>query len=236
MMEGKLVALICVLAAAANVASPFNVKLFHDRPGLRLAISETATMKCCYSTMNEVNIKWEQTVMNFFNTTESVTVNDKFYRVKIKNESKTKRESNYMCSILILDDIKVNDSGLYQCSLKEKNKNSNITFYTPGTFLQVYEPIKMILGISEASKNSIITAEGVFLLLFVLLPGTALICKSKGLNELEKRKGKEEENIYEGLNLDDCNSTYHQIQRSLVQGPYQDVINNDEDDIQLEKP
>lgn len=40
----------------------------------------------------------------------------------------------------------------------------------------------------------------------------------------------------QGLNLDDCNSTYHQIQRSLVQGPYQDVINNDEDDIQLEKP
>lgn len=40
----------------------------------------------------------------------------------------------------------------------------------------------------------------------------------------------------QGLNLDDCNSTYHQIQRSLVQGPYQDVINNDDEDIQLEKP
>lgn len=92
----------------------------------------------------------------------------------------------------------------------------------------------MNLSISEESKNSIITIQGVLLLLFLLIPGTFIICK--GLNELEKRNNKEEENIYEGLNLDDCNSTYHQIQRSLVQGPYQDVLNNDEDDIQLEKP
>ncbi|KAK3541526.1 hypothetical protein QTP86_028645 [Hemibagrus guttatus] len=98
------------------------------------------------------------------------------------------------------------------------------------------KPIQMTLAISERTKNSIITAQGILLLLFVLIPGIVLICKSKGLNELEKKKGTEEENIYEGLNLDDCNSTYHQIQRSLVQGPYQDVINNDEDDIQLEKP
>ncbi|MCI4391358.1 hypothetical protein PGIGA_G00133210 [Pangasianodon gigas] len=149
-------------------------------------------------------------------------------KVEIAEEIK----KDMKCSNLVLKGIELNDTGLYQCTLIQ----SNTVVYTPGTYLQVYVPIQMILDISERSKNSLITAEGVLLLLFVLLPGIMLICKTKGLNQLEKRKGKEEENIYEGLNLDECNSTYHQIQRSLVQGPYQDVINNDEDDIQLEKP
>lgn len=39
----------------------------------------------------------------------------------------------------------------------------------------------------------------------------------------------------QGLNLDDCNSAYHQIQRTNQQGPYQDVASCGED-IQLEKP
>lgn len=41
--------------------------------------------------------------------------------------------------------------------------------------------------------------------------------------------------LQQGLNLDDCNSAYHQIQRTHQQGPYQDVANCGED-IQLEKP
>lgn len=42
-------------------------------------------------------------------------------------------------------------------------------------------------------------------------------------------------NLQQGLNLDDCNSAYHQIQRTNQQGPYQDVASCGED-IQLEKP
>ncbi|KPP73102.1 rho guanine nucleotide exchange factor 1-like, partial [Scleropages formosus] len=56
-------------------------------------------------------------------------------------------------------------------------------------------------------------------------------------SELQKKKSNiEEENIYEGLNLDDCNSAYHQIQRSQVQCTYQDVGNVGDYDVQLEKP
>ncbi|KAB5533025.1 hypothetical protein PHYPO_G00126870 [Pangasianodon hypophthalmus] len=227
-MEARLVFLFSLFAVAADATNPLKIKLWFDRPGLRLAISKRANMKCCYICQFDVEVKWTQTVMTSSNTSTITLVNQSNERVEIRKEVEKDKE----CSNLVLKDIELNDTGLYQCLLTK----SNHTVYTPGTYLQVYEPIQMILDISERSKNSLITAEGVLLLLFVLLPGIMLIFKTKGLNQLEKRKGKEEENIYEGLNLDECNSTYHQIQRSLVQGPYQDVINNDEDDIQLEKP
>lgn len=220
--------LFCFLAAAANAASSPKIKLGFDIPSLRLAISQTANMSCCYTASVAVPNHWIKTVMISRNNTEYTVMNKTSVRVKFDNST----ISGQHCEMLILNDIDVNDTGLYQCFLKE----SDNVVSTPGTFLQVYKPVHMILNINEGSKNSIITAEGVLLLLLVLLPGTVLICKSKGLHKLEKKMGREEENIYEGLNLDDCNSTYHQIQRSLVQGPYQDVINNDEDDIQLEKP
>lgn len=43
---------------------------------------------------------------------------------------------------------------------------------------------------------------------------------------------------HQGLNLDDCFTTYDQIERSQTQGPYQDVgtIKEEEEEIQLEKP
>jgi len=42
----------------------------------------------------------------------------------------------------------------------------------------------------------------------------------------------------QGLNLDDCCTTYDQIERSQAQGPYQDVGNimEEKEEIQLEKP
>ncbi|MCJ8745599.1 hypothetical protein PDJAM_G00131940 [Pangasius djambal] len=215
-------------ADAANPPNPPKIKLWTDRPSLRLASSQEADIQCCYICQCDVQLQWMQTVMISTNKSKILLVNQSNEQVEIGKEEKKDRK----CSNLVLKRIVLNDTGLYQCVLTQ----SNTTVYTPGTYLQVYEPIWMILYINERSKNSLITAEGVLLLLFVLLPGIMLICKTKGLNELEKRKGKEEENIYEGLNLDECNSTYHQIQRSLVQGPYQDVINSEEDDIQLEKP
>ncbi|NP_001187165.1 B-cell antigen receptor complex-associated protein alpha chain precursor [Ictalurus punctatus] len=227
-MEARFVFLFCFLAAAANAATSPKIQLGFDVPSLRLAISQTASMSCCYTGIVRVPSQWIRLVMNSRNTTKRTSINETNARVKLDQGQRNKQH----CEILILKDIVLNDTGLYQCVLTE----SNNTVFTPGTFLQVYVPVHMILNINERSKNSIITAEGVLLLLLVLIPGTMLICKSKGLNNIEKRMGREEENIYEGLNLDDCNSTYHQIQRSLVQGPYQDVINNDEDDIQLEKP
>lgn len=44
--------------------------------------------------------------------------------------------------------------------------------------------------------------------------------------------------IHQGLNLEDCCTTYDQIERSQAQGPYQDICNvmEEEEEIQLEKP
>lgn len=43
---------------------------------------------------------------------------------------------------------------------------------------------------------------------------------------------------HQGLNLDDCCTTYDQIERSQTTGPYQDLCDSyeEEEDIQLEKP
>ncbi|TSK20241.1 Rho guanine nucleotide exchange factor 1 [Bagarius yarrelli] len=216
---------------AANAANPPKINLEFDNPGLRLAVSKDATIRCCYSCQGAVEVVWIQDVLISNKTCVPKHVDDKTDpRVEINNTVNS--NSNVKCSFLTLRNINLSDMGLYKCGLKQ----SNTSVLTPGTYLQVYVPLQKMLDISEESKNSIIIAEGILLLLFMLLPGFILIYKSKGLNELKNEKSKEEENIYEGLNLDDCNSTYHQIQHSLIRGPYQDIMLHEEDDIQLEKP
>ncbi|KAK7886870.1 hypothetical protein WMY93_026491 [Mugilogobius chulae] len=132
------------------------------------------------------------------------------------------------CKVLIFKSSTLNDTGFYQCLFSGSNVLSH------GTYLQVYIPIEKTIKLSERVKDGILTAEGILLLLCVVLPSVTLLFKSKNLNELEKKKmQKEEENIYQGLNLDDCYEAYDQIEHR--QGPYEDVGNNEED-IQLEKP
>nr|XP_020445840.1 B-cell antigen receptor complex-associated protein alpha chain isoform X4 [Monopterus albus] len=135
--------------------------------------------------------------------------------------------------VLRNDTVQFSDTGLYRCLLNYSVEWS----YTHGTYLQVSEHV-MLTGLSESTKNKILTAEGILLLLCVLLPSAILLRKSKRVSEQEKKKAKkEEENIYQGLNLDDCCTTYDQIERSQAQGPYQDVCNiMEEEEIQLEKP
>ncbi|KAL7835708.1 hypothetical protein SRHO_G00280550 [Serrasalmus rhombeus] len=228
-MEARMIFLICFLAAAANPAQLKTI-LEDDQPSLRIPVRETATVRCCYRGMPN-KVIWYQTVMTSYNESVLNLVSENEER-KIKPNISI--QDNVQCSSLELKNVKKNDSGLYWCRLNHTDPFYSLN--TPGTFLQVFEPIRKTLNINETTKNSIITIQGVFLLFCVLVPGTMLLCKSRGLHELEKRKGKEEENIYEGLNLDDCTSTYHQIQRSQVQGPYQDVVNTVEEDIPLEKP
>ncbi|KAL7840472.1 hypothetical protein AOLI_G00257950 [Acnodon oligacanthus] len=229
-MEARMVFLLCFLAAAGNDAQ-LNTSLVDDQPSLRIPLRETATMHCCYiGTPDEV--VWFLTVMITRNESNISLVNQNDERIKVSPIQETNKKVK--CCSLEIKNVKKTDIGLYSCILN--HTDLHYTLNTPGTFLQVFEPIRKTLKISETTKNSIITIQGVFLLICVLIPGTMLLCKSKGLHELEKRKGKEEENIYEGLNLDDCTSTYHQIQRSQVQGPYHDVVNTVEEDIPLEKP
>lgn len=192
-----------------------------DRPSQKVRIGTKAVLKCCF-TSEDLNIIWIKTQHG-----------NKTYRPFVQTpvtDDDSLNKTKKRCGILTVGPVKLNDTGFYQCIL------NNSKLVTHGTYLQVYVPLKKYINLRESVKNEILIAEGVLLLLCVILPSAKLLCKSKTLNNLEKKKmKKEEENIYQGLNLDDCCAAYDQIERSQGSGPYQDVCNHDED-IQLEKP
>ncbi|XP_024259461.1 B-cell antigen receptor complex-associated protein alpha chain [Oncorhynchus tshawytscha] len=219
---------------AAGDLSRIQVTQEPDRPSLKVQLSHTASLRCCYSvTGGAVDTTWVTSPHMVNGILRGVDCRDN--RVTVDGGNLT--AAGVMCHTLILREVRLNDTGLYQCFLNHSALQPSV--YTHGTFLHVYRPMVKILDISESTKNSILTAEGMLLMVAVLLHGTMMLCKTKKLNQLKKKRVKEEEeNIYEGLNLEECCSTYDQIQRSLVQGPYQDVGNMimEEEEIQLEKP
>eukprot|EP00064_Thunnus_orientalis_P011638 superscaffoldBa00001697_g11669 len=209
-----------------------TVILEADQTWLRVKLSDGATLKCCYKVRkgsNPLKFTWIKHVKGFNNTQnkEVVDISDNV----TTNESED--NNSVFCGELLFKSVKLNDTGLYRCRLNDSE------ILTHGTYLQVYEPLKKTINLSESTKNKILTAEGILLLICVLVPCATLLCKSKKLQQLEKKKmSREEENIYQGLNLDDCCTTYDQIERSQQHGPYQDVGNvmEDDEEIQLEKP
>ncbi|XP_071400351.1 B-cell antigen receptor complex-associated protein alpha chain [Centroberyx affinis] len=224
---------IIIVAFSLVVAQGKTVTLQPDRPSLRLQLSQVARLYCCYDASVEVVNSWFH--KRFVSSGNSL-VSTQQLNLSTTRHAFNEGKSNG-CYTLKIMEVQFNDTGLYQCLVS--SHEHKISVYTHGTYLQVYKPMEKTINISESTKNKILTAQGILLMLCVLLPSATLLCKSKKLNELEKRKmKKEEENIYEGLNLDDCCSTYDQILRTQGQNPYQDVGNvmEEEDDIQLEKP
>lgn len=207
------------------VIAQAELQLEPDMPFLRVRANEKADLKCCFNPGGmSLHLTWIKRISN----------NESLIGEMIKHPESV-NTSGIFCSTLNFKSVHLNDSGLYQCWLN----NSKTRMVTHGTFLHVYKPLEKTINLSENTKNNILKAEGVILLLCVLLPSANLLLKSKKLNELEKKKvTKEEENIYQGLNLDDCCTTYDQIERSQTHGPYQDVCNiiEEEEEIQLEKP
>lgn len=204
-----------------------DLQLEPDEPLLRVQVSQEATVRCCYRCKESPEVSWIKNTPAINGTTMPDLVT---FTKNVMNKPEGEKDG-VICHSLVFKSVSVNDMGLYQCKLK----HGLLTFFSHGTFLQIYLPLEKTLNLSEGVKNSIITVEGVLLLMCVLIPGTMLLCKSKKVNKLDRKTEREEENIYEGLNLDDCNSAYHQIQRSIQQGPYEDVACCEED-IQLEKP
>uniref|UniRef100_A0A8C8GVK8 Ig-like domain-containing protein n=1 Tax=Oncorhynchus tshawytscha TaxID=74940 RepID=A0A8C8GVK8_ONCTS len=226
---------LCFWVGVHGDLSRIQVTLEPDRPSLRVQLSHTAHLRCCYSaTRGAVETTWFISIRTVNGTSAPQGVDRRDNHVTVDGGNLT--AAGVMCHTLILREARLNDSGLYQCFLNHSALRHSV--YTHGTFLQVYRPMVEILDISESTKNSILIAEAMLLMVAVLLHGTMMLCKTKKLNQLKKKRVKEEEEIiYEGLNLEECCSTYDQIQRSLVQGPYQDVGNMIiEEEIQLEEP
>ncbi|XP_041843088.1 B-cell antigen receptor complex-associated protein alpha chain [Melanotaenia boesemani] len=215
-------AMFFVLCSLAGSTAQDKVILQADRPFLRVELFDEASLECCFKN-GPSDFIWviRNTSSSFYNISDNGQLNQG-----------NKKSEGATCGFLTFKSVQLNDTGLYQCKLP-----NNI--FTPGTYMQVYKPMEKLINLRERTKNIILTVEGILLLLCVLGPSSMLLLKSKSLHELEMKKIKrEEENIYQGLNLDDCRSTYDQIERSQAQGPYQDVgtIMEETEEIQLEKP
>ncbi|XP_058716162.1 B-cell antigen receptor complex-associated protein alpha chain isoform X3 [Poecile atricapillus] len=137
-------------------------------------------------------------------------------------------------STLSFQSLQHNHSGLYFCRLQLGEAAAQ----SCGTFVRVHEPVPVpFLQLRDATKNRILTAQGVLLLLCAAGPGLLLLFRKRWANErlLQPKKiALEEENLYEGLNLDEC-SMYEDISRG-VQATYQDVGTPPAADGLLEKP
>ncbi|XP_057568795.1 B-cell antigen receptor complex-associated protein alpha chain [Hippopotamus amphibius kiboko] len=135
---------------------------------------------------------------------------------------------------LIIQQVNKSHRGMYMCEVKEGQQ----TQHSCGTYLRVLEPLpRPFLDMGEGTKNNIITAEGIILLICAVVPGTLLLFRKRWQNMkfgADVQDDYEDENLYEGLNLDDC-SMYEDISRGL-QGTYQDVGSLHIGDVQLEKP
>ncbi|TFJ96215.1 L-amino-acid oxidase [Platysternon megacephalum] len=137
-------------------------------------------------------------------------------------------------SVLAFHPARKSDIGLYFCQVSTDQAWGQ----SCGTYLRVRKPVPVpFLNMRESTKNQLITAEGILLLFCAVGPGVFLLFRKRWENErlLQSKKNEyEEENLYEGLNLDEC-SMYEDISRGL-QATYQDVANLRGLDMQLEKP
>ncbi|XP_071656618.1 B-cell antigen receptor complex-associated protein alpha chain [Patagioenas fasciata] len=124
-------------------------------------------------------------------------------------------------------------AGLYHCRVQAGGGAAR----SCGTFLRVREA-PAPPSLAGVTKSRVIAAQGVLLLLSAAGPGLLLLYRKRWANErlLQAKKSLcEEENLYEGLNLDEC-SMYEDISRGGAQPTYQDVGSVRGGDSVLEKP
>lgn len=219
-MEAVYVFIICSIFA---IGAQCKVTLLPDIPFQSVKISEEAYFECCFITEDKlVKLTWVKSLES-----------NKRVPLHLGKPVSVSVVGKY-CGKYTFTPVHMNDSGLYTCFL-----NGSVNIFTHGTYLQVFKPLEKTINLSEKTKNRILIAEGILLFLCVLMPSSTLLFKSKKLHQLQKKKAKrEEENIYQGLNLDDCCSAYDQIERSKAGGPYEDVaiIEEEEEGFDLEKP
>ncbi|XP_068180799.1 B-cell antigen receptor complex-associated protein alpha chain [Antennarius striatus] len=208
-----------------------EVNLKAERPYMRVRLSDSATLDCCYITnLKSLELLWVMRVQD-----GNVTLGPKSVNASDLVKIEQRRESDGICGILSFKSVQLNDTGLYQCFLS----SSEVHLFSHGTYMQVYKPLEKTVNFRESTKNKILIAEGILLLLCVLVPAAYLLYQSNRLTELKRKKvTKEDENIYQGLNLDYCGSTYDRIERSQTHSQYEDVCNvaEEEEEIHLEKP
>lgn len=102
---------------------------------MRVQLSHTASLRCCYSaTRGAVETTWFISIQTVNSTYATQGVDRRDNRVTVDGGNLT--AAGVMCHTLILREARLNDSGLYQCFLNHSALWPPL--YTHGTFLHVY--------------------------------------------------------------------------------------------------
>ncbi|XP_056399755.1 B-cell antigen receptor complex-associated protein alpha chain isoform X2 [Hyla sarda] len=113
---------------------------------------------------------------------EDVTVF--WFRDGISNETYRMVELESNTQNLTIANVNKTDRGFYQCRVNVGNRNH----LSCGTYLRVKgPPLYLFFNVSEATKNRLITAEGIILLLCAIIPGTFLLYRRCRHAEVYKR-------------------------------------------------
>ncbi|XP_029433106.1 B-cell antigen receptor complex-associated protein alpha chain [Rhinatrema bivittatum] len=189
---------------------------------------EDATLQCRFNASDKVNVTWKriQSQGNESRTINITAGEDLGVRITLTQTDRS--------AMVLIRNVDRNDSGVYVCRVSGKKQSQS----SCGTYLRILtQTPEAFLKLEESTKNKIITAEGILLLICAVVPGTILLFRKRAENEKMQELKKhldEGENLYEGLNLDEC-SMYEDISRGL-QSTYQDVANLKLTDPELEKP
>ncbi|KAF0878905.1 DMRTD factor, partial [Crocuta crocuta] len=196
-------------------------------PSVTVSLGETVRLQCLHNSSRQdssLNVTWWRVLQG------NATWPDIFWSY-----------SKVPHGELIISTVNKSHTGMYRCKVEEIFNHTVLNFQQScGTYLRVREPVsRPFLDMGEGTKNNIITAEGIILLFCAVVPGTLLLFRKRWQNlkfGVDVQDDYEDENLYEGLNLDDC-SMYEDISRGL-QGTYQDVgsLHIGDGDVQLEKP
>ncbi|KAG8548324.1 hypothetical protein GDO81_025730 [Engystomops pustulosus] len=86
--------------------------------------------------------------------------------------------------ILSIPNTKKSDSGLYQCRVTARGRS----LWSCGTYLRVRDPpVYLFFNVAEATKNRLITAEGIILMLCAIIPGSLLLYKRCQVSAAHRR-------------------------------------------------
>ncbi|KAA0703297.1 hypothetical protein E1301_Tti006906 [Triplophysa tibetana] len=171
-MDFALVLSMSFLAAVAN-GHQTQVQLKPDKPFQRVQISENASIECCYSCKENTHVTWIMNIHIVNGTTKPRFVN---LSDEVKAEPMTEVDG-VKCHRLILKNVSVDDTALYQCFINLTSRRFSI--FTHGTFLQVYTRYKdngadEKSNISQTSLIDYLAANGIDLLTQSHIPSERL--------------------------------------------------------------
>ncbi|XP_069855022.1 B-cell antigen receptor complex-associated protein alpha chain-like [Dipodomys merriami] len=217
-LGSPLTTIFVLLLTAAGLGPGCQALLWHKSPpSMTVSTGDEARLLCLHKNASNLNVTWWHILQS----------NQSWPPIFLGLGRGAQGE-------WVISKVNKTHGGIYQCRVQDKETPR----HSCGTYLRVREPPpRSFLEMGEGTKNRIITAEGIILLFCAVVPGTLLLFRKRWQNEkfeADVRDDYEDENLYEGLNLDDC-SMYEDISRGL-QGTYQDVGSLHIGDVQLEKP